>query len=113
MFDDQSPWCGTGYVHVGSVTLNFLESEDGSWHSELEELDKAKCRGDLRTVYKLALCMAVVQDTLKHKMIAMDTIIKTNQELQAIQKELDAEKLPTKQKPDVDLYQQELPFEEE
>jgi len=115
---------------VGIVELHFLEDDEGTWYSELKELDQEKCQGDLRSVYKLALIMAVVQDTLKNKLPAMDAIIKTNQEIQEIHNELIKEKghSPSKgnvevnkdhnqthkawQVPDTERYQTKLPFGE-
>ena len=94
-----------GLARVGEVTLHFYEDDTGVWYSYLQELDKRKCRGDLHTVYKLALCMAVVQDTLKQRMGAMDAILRTNAEMKKIKAELD--------KADVDKYQTKLPFEGE
>jgi hypothetical protein len=80
---------------VGEVVLHFLEDDEGTWYSELQELDEKKCQGDLRTIYKLALISAVLQDTLRTKLPAMDALIKTNQEIQKIHNELVAEKNQT------------------
>lgn len=101
---------------VGVVVLHFLEDDEGMWYSELQELDQEKCRDDLRTVYKLALISAVLQDTLKTKLPAMDAIIKTNQEITKIHNELVEQKNKSHkawQVPDTEKYQTKLPFEEE
>jgi hypothetical protein len=109
MFDDPNPWADGEFVHVGEVVLHFLEDSTGTWISRLEELDPKKCRGDMKTVYKLALCMAVVQDTLKQRMGAMDAILRTNEEMLRIKNELDDSK-PTALEPDTEKYQTKLPF---
>jgi len=101
---------------VGEVVLHFLEDDEGTWYSELQELDQEKCRGDLRSVYKLALITAVIQDTISKKLPAMDAIIKTNQEIQKIHNEMVAQKNKTHkawQVPDTEKYQTKLPFEED
>jgi hypothetical protein len=105
MFDDRNPWADSEFVHVGEVVLHFLEDSTGTWVSRLEELDPKKCRGDMKTVYKLALCMAVVQDTLKKRMGAMDAILRTNEEMLKIKAELDNDT-----RPDTEKYQTLLPF---
>ena len=109
---------------VGVVELHFLEDDEGTWYSELQELDKEKCLGDLRSIYKLALISAVIQDTLRTKLPAMDALIKTNKEIQQIHNELSEEKGRNKshkawQKDmdnlhaaDVDKFQTKLQFEE-
>ena len=109
-----------GRVHVGQVTLHFLEDSEGTWYSLMEELDESKCRGDLRTVYKMALLMASVQATLQDRMTAIDAIIKSEQELQKIHNELVEEKHGGKnrthkawQVPDTEKYQTKLPFDTE
>jgi hypothetical protein len=106
MFDDKSQWDDSEFDHIAEVVIHFLEDETGTWHSRVEPLNEQKCRGDLRTVYKLALCMAVVQDTLKKRMGAMDAILRTNEEIQKIQAEL------TDDRPDTEKYQTKLPFKE-
>jgi hypothetical protein len=112
MFDDRNPWSDSEFAHVGEVVLHFLEDTTGTWYSRLEELDQMKCRGDLKTVYKLALCMAVVQDTLKKRMGAMDAILRTNEEMLRIKNELDESepKTPVNPVPDTNKYQTQLPF---
>jgi hypothetical protein len=93
--------------YVGEVVLHFWEDPTGNWYSELLELDKDKCREDLYSVYKLALCMAVVQDTLKKRMAGMDAILRTNEEMNKIKAELDKADAAT---PDTEKYQTKLPF---
>ena len=114
MFDDRNLWADSEFAHVGEVVLHFLEDSTGTWYSRLEELDPKKCREDPKTVYKLALCMAVVQDTLRKRMGAMDAILRTNEEMLRIKDELDEPEStstrPTSVIPDTSKYQTQLPF---
>ena len=96
------PVLDNGMKKVGEVTVHFYEDDVKNWYSVLQDLDRRKNRGDLKTIYKLALCMAVVQDTLKNRMGAMDAMLRTNEEMVKIKEEL----------ADVDKYQTKLPFEE-
>ena len=63
---------------IGTVSFEFTEHDDGIWYSEI--------RPDINTtvvreVYKMALIVAVLQDTCKTKMDMIYRLIANNQEI--------------------------------
>lgn len=85
----------------GKVVFEFLESPDGSWFSKVTPVMLPAA--DIRDTYKLALIIAVLQDTCKKKLEIVDRLIKERSDLEAM--EADSQ-------PDTEKYQTKLPFEE-
>ena len=98
--------------HVGSITFDFLQTADGQWYSEV--MPPRLKTSNLRSVYKMALIVAVLQDTCQKKLGAIDQMIMNNEEIREHHNMMVEEK---KNKPkglaDIDKYQQPLPFEGE
>jgi len=74
---------------VGEIVFEFQEHEDGNWYSKIRPNIIST---DIREIYKLGLICAVLQDTCKKKLGAIDTLIKTKQEITKIHNELVEEK---------------------
>jgi hypothetical protein len=108
MFDDIDARPGR---HIGSITFDFLQTSDGQWYSEVMP-PKLKT-SEIRAIYKMALIVAVLQDTCKNKLGAIDQMILNNKEIAEYHNMMVEEK---KNKPpgsvDIDKYQQPLPFGE-
>jgi len=92
----------------GKVVFEFLESPDGSWFSKVTPVMLPAA--DIRDTYKLALIIAVLQDTCKKKLEIVDKLIKEKSYLEEMERE---SKPKTKKLADVDLLQTKLPFEED
>lgn len=108
MFDDID--ARPGY-HVGSITFDFLETSDGQWYSEV--MPPRLKTSNIRSIYKMAMIVAVLQDTCKNKLNAIDRMILNNAEITEYHNAMVEEK---KNKPpgqaDIDKYQQLLPLGE-
>lgn len=87
----------------GKVVFEFLESADGNWYSKVTPIMLPAA--DIRDTYKLALLVAVLQDTATKKLDIIDKIIREKHELEALE--------GGKVIADVEKYQQKLPFEED
>ena len=85
----------------GKVVFEFLESPDGSWFSKVTPVMLPAA--DIRDTYKLALIIAVLQDTCKKKLEIVDRLIKERSDLEAMEAD---------SRPDTEKYQTKLPFEE-
>ena len=106
MFDDTNP---DGSV-VGEIKFVFLIDEHGRWFTKLEPLVKS---GVVRDIYKMAMVVAVLGDTCKRKLDAIDRMIMNNKEISLyneIRKAEAANKPPGLA--DIDRYQTKLPFKE-
>lgn len=91
-----------GLVMKGKVVFEFLESPDGSWFSKITPVMLPAA--DIRDTYKLALIIAVLQDTCRKKLNVVDRLIKEKQVLEDMEKD---------SRPDTEKYQQPLPFKKE
>ena len=91
-----------GLVMKGKVVFEFLEAPDGSWLSKITPVMLPAA--DIRDTYKLALIIAVLQDTCKKKLDVVDRLIKERSILEEMEQE--------KKVADVDRLQTKLPFEE-
>ena len=93
---------------VGTVTFEFEEQDDGQWYSIVVPKMMTTI---IREVYKLALIVAVLQDTCKTKLAGIDRMIMNNKEIAEYHNMMVEEK---KNKPaggvDIDKYQMQLPF---
>jgi len=69
----------------GKIVFEFLEDPEGSWYSKVEPVILPA--SDVRDTYKLALIVAVLQDTCKKKLDVIDSLIKEKSEIEALQKE--------------------------
>ena len=111
MFDDidHRPGC-----HVGSITFDFLETSDSQWYSEV--MPPRLKTSDIRSIYKMALIVAVLQDTCKNKLSAIDRMIMNNAEIAEYHNSIVEEKKNTGHQavpvPDTKKYQTKLPFKE-
>jgi hypothetical protein len=92
-------------VVKGKVVFEFLESPDGSWFSKVTPVMLPAA--DIRDTYKLALIIAVLQDTCRKKLEVVDRLIKEKAILEEMEKE------DSKPVADVDRLQRKLPFEED
>ena len=102
MFDDIDHRPG---YHVGSTTFDFLEDSNGQWYSEV--MPPRLKTSIVRSVYKMALIVAVLQDTCKNKLDAIDRMIMNNAEIAEYHNMMVEEK---RNKPKgLDKYQQPLP----
>ena len=95
---------------IGTIEFEFSEHENGHWYSAIVPKIKSTV---LRDIYKMALIVAVLQDTCKKKLDAIDRMIMNNKEIAEYHNMMLEEK---KNKPaglaDIDRYQQPLPFGE-
>lgn len=110
MFDDIPAGPGR---RVGKITFEFQELKSGTWISIVSE--PKLHTSDIRSLYKMALITAVLQDTCKNKLANIDRMIMNNKEILEYHNMMVEEK---KNKPpglaDIDKYQQQLPgFETE
>jgi hypothetical protein len=105
MFDDIPAGPGR---RVGKITFEFQKLMHGTWFSIVSE--PRMYTSDIRSIYKMALITAVLQDTCKNKLGAIDRMIMNNQEIAEYHNMMVEEK---KNKPpgqvDIDKYQQPLP----
>jgi len=86
----------------GKVVFEFLESPDGSWFSKVTPVMLPAA--DIRDTYKLALIIAVLQDTCRKKLEVVDRLIKEKSILEEMEQE--------KKVADVDRLQTKLPWED-
>ena len=91
-----------GLVMKGKVVFEFLEAPDGSWLSKITPVMLPAA--DIRDTYKLALIIAVLQDTCKKKLDVVDRLIKEKQVLEDMERD---------SRPDTEKYQKPLPFKKE
>jgi hypothetical protein len=106
MFDDNDP---DGRV-IGEITFKFIDGGNG-WFTKIVPLVKS---GVVRDIYKMAMVVAVLGDTCKRKLDAIDRMIMNNEEIklyQEIQAQEKANKPPGLA--DIDKYQTQLPFKHE
>ena len=110
MFDDIDP---RPIRVVGEITIEFSEHEDGKWHSKITTPKLST--SVLRDIYKMALVVAVLQDTCVKKLDAIDRMITNNKEIAEYHNHMLAEKKNTGKRavpvPDTEKYQTKLPFE--
>ena len=107
MFDDNDP---DGRV-IGKITFKFMEnSKQAGWFTKIVPHVKT---GIVRDIYKMALIVAVLSDTCKRKLDAIDRMVMNNEEIR-LDQEVKAQE--ARNKPpglaDIDKYQTKLPFGE-
>ena len=102
-----------GMTLKGKVVFEFLEDPEGSWFSKVTPVVLPVA--DVRDTYKLALMVAVLQDTCKKKLDIVDRLIKEKAEIEKLQEEEPDLKPFDKaiNEPDIIKYQTKLPFEED
>ena len=83
----------------GKIVFEFLEDPEGTWFSKVTPVMLPAA--DIRDTYKLALMVAVLQDTCSKKLDVIDKLIKEKAVLEEMEK------------PDTEKYQQPLPFKED
>ena len=103
---------------IGQIIFEFTEDADGDWYSEISPEFKTE---DLKEIYKLALITAVLQDTCKRRLAALDHLMRvkdvakeqttSDRSHRAWQAAASKEELQATLA-DVDKYQTKLPFED-
>jgi hypothetical protein len=104
MFEDKPD---DGDRVIGEITFTFLENDMG-WYTRLTPVLTTTVQRD---IYKMALVVAVLGDTCKRKLDAIDRLVMNNEEI-SLYKEVQAQEALNKPPglADIDKYQTKLPF---